>query len=316
MDFSRRNFMVASLAALGGCKLGEGHDACGRAYPADFAYGPQKGKLLLKVKGIRESVRLCVLGDSHLGLHDARDDAYADNYRRMAKGPGDPQKFSETLDRAKKDKADLVMLLGDIISFPAHKNVEFVRSELDRSGVDWMYVAGNHDWHFEGVPGTDVEQRRKWLPARLGPLYPPGTNPLGYSRVVKGIRIVAIDDTVYHILPEQLAFWESEIAKGDPTILMTHIPVWTEGWDYWTCGSPDWGAKIDPCWQIERRERWAERQAAESFAFRDSVLRAPNLIAAFSGHIHTLMMARGAVNQFSVPCARKGDHFDVTIVPA
>lgn len=316
MDCSRRNFMVASLAALGGCKLGDGGDADGRAYPADFAYGPQKGKLLLKVKGIRESVRLCVLGDSHLALHDARDDAYADNYKRMAKGPGDPQKFSETLSQAKKDKADLVMLLGDIISFPAHKNVEFVRSELDRSGVDWMYVAGNHDWHFEGVPGTDIEQRRKWLPERLGPLYPPGTNPLGYSRVVKGIRIVAIDDTVYHILPEQLAFWESEIAKGDPTILMTHIPVWTEGWDYWTCGSPDWGAKIDPCWQIERRERWAERQAAESFAFRDSVLRAPNLIAAFSGHIHTLMMARGAVNQFSVPCARKGDHFDVTIVPA
>lgn len=316
MDFSRRNFMVASLAALGGCKLGDGGDACGRAYLADFAYGPQKGKLLLKVKGIRESVRLCVLGDSHLALHDARDDAYADNYKRMAKGPGDPQKFTETLAQAKKDKADLAMLLGDIISFPSHKNVEFVRSELDRSGVDWMYVAGNHDWHFEGVPGTDVEQRRKWLPARLGPLYPPGTNPLGYSRVVKGIRIVAIDDTVYHILPEQLAFWESEIAKGDPTILMTHIPIWTEGWDYWTCGSPDWGAKIDPCWQIERRERWAERQAAESFAFRDSVLRAPNLIAAFSGHIHTLMMARGAVNQFSVPCARKGDHFDVTIVPA
>lgn len=316
MGLSRRNFMVASLAALGGCKLGDGGDGCGRAYPADFAYGPQKGKLLLKVKGIRESVRLCVLGDSHLALHDARDEAYADNFKRMAKGPGDPQKFSETLAQAKKDKADLVMLLGDIISFPARKNVEFVRSELDRSGVDWMYVAGNHDWHFEGVPGTDVEQRRKWLPARLGPLYPRGADPLGYSRVVKGIRIVAIDDTVYHILPEQLAFWEREIARGDPTILMTHIPIWTEGWDYWTCGSPDWGAKVDPCWQIERRERWAERQAAESFAFRDSVLRAPNLIAAFSGHIHTLMMARGAVNQFSVPCARKGDHFDVTIVPA
>lgn len=316
MDFSRRNFMMASLAALGGCKLADGHDAAGRAYQADFAYGPAKGKLLLKVKGLRESVRLCVLGDSHLGLHDERDDAYAEHYKRMAQVPGDPQKFSETLALAKKSKADLVMLLGDIISFPTYKNIEFVRGELERSGVDWMYVAGNHDWHFEGVPGTDIEQRREWLPARLGTFYPKGADPLGYSRVVKGVRIVAIDDSVYHILPEQLAFWEREIATGDPTILMTHAPIWTEGWNYWTCGCPDWGAKIDPCWKIERRERWAERQCAESFAFRDSVLRAPNLIAAFSGHIHALMMARGAVNQFSVPSARKGDHFDVTIVPA
>ena len=319
MNATRREFfrgagLAATGLAAGCCTAGMSGGSAGQKLPRTFSLNAG-GQLLLPWEGLAEPVRFVLIGDTHFGFRDSRDDRYADNYRRMGGCQPELEVLERALKRAKKDKADLVVCVGDNISFPTLANVEKLHGALEGCGVPWIYVAGNHDWHFEGDEGSDLEQRARWIEKRLKPLYR-GANPLCYSKVVKGVRFVMIDNSLYHVLPEQLAFWEREIAKGDPTILMTHVPIWTEGWDYWTCGCPDWGAKIDPCWKIERRERWAERQCAESFAFRDSVLRAPNLIAAFSGHIHTLMMARGAVNQFSVPCARKGDHFDVTIVPA
>ena len=316
MELTRKNFLMASALGLAGCRT-NGLALGGGSFPTDFAYGPKQGQLRLNVRGLREQVRLCVLSDTHLALHDERDDAYAGHYARMAQYGGSPEAFTARLATARKDGADAVLLLGDVISFPTRKNVEFVRGELDRSGVNWIYVAGNHDWHFEGVPGGDVEQRDRWLPDRLASLFRDGDDPLCFSRMVKGVRVVAIDNSVYHILPKQLAFWEGEIAKGDPTILMTHVPLWVEGWSFFTCGCPTWGAATDPYWKIERRERWAERQSPEAFAFRESVLRAPNLVAAFSGHIHRLMTARaGSANLFSAPGGAKGECLDVTLAPA
>lgn len=47
--------------------------------------------------------------------------------------------------------------------------------------IPCRYIAGNHDWHFEGS-GPDIPQpelRRRWI-KKLAPLYA-GENPDGYS---------------------------------------------------------------------------------------------------------------------------------------
>jgi hypothetical protein len=312
----RREFIngaiFATLAATSGCSRDDGEERCATGYSLNAA-----GALRITVPGVREGVRVFHVTDTHLALHDSRDDAYAGNYARMSRGGASRETFSQILAKAKAAQADLVVLTGDIISFPTLANVEFVAEELRKSGLEWIYTAGNHDWHFEGVPGSDAAQREEWIPKRLLPLYGGDVDPLAHSKVVKGIRFVAIDNSIYHVTEQQLSFWRSEIAKGDPTVLLMHIPLWMDGFGIGTCGSPDWGAATDRIWEIERREKWAERQSAESFALRSEVLAAPNLVAVLTGHIHRWLSAsENGRLMFSAPDGKKGFACDVRIASA
>lgn len=323
MKLTRRNFLAAGgAAAMVGATDAKGELQMSAANK-EFVLSPNGKVLVLPWTGLKTDVRVRVVGDTHFGMYDERDAQHADNYRRMSwRG----EEYAETvsshkaafeamLANAKKEKVDLLLLAGDIVSFPTLANVEYVSDALRASGVDWMFVAGNHDWHFEGDTGSDLDQRDRWIVRRLGPLYPEQTNPLMYSRVVKGVRFVAIDNSAYLIRREQLEFWKDEAAKGDPVVLLMHIPLFAEGWGVLTCGCPDWNAANDPYWKIERRERWREEGATpETFAFRESVLATPNLVGVFTGHFHVPMCAhvRGQ-NLFSVVAGGKGEFLDVRI---
>jgi len=258
-------------------------------------------------------LRAWVIGDTHFALRDARDDRYADYYKRMGQWCPQKEPFEKMLAAAAKERPDVLLLVGDNISFPTLANVEYLKTQLDRCGVPWFYVAGNHDWHFEGVPGSDLAQRAEWTRKRLTPLYQ-GADPLMASRVVKGVRIVAIDNSAYHVLPEQVAFWKTEAAKGDPIALMMHVPFWHPGWSVCSCACPTWGAATDPYWEIERRERWAERLMPSTFEFRDAVFATPNLVGVFTGHHHVLQFAEAdGKGCFTTPSNRDGKFLDVRI---
>lgn len=84
------------------------------------------------------------------------------NLRIMAKAMGGNGLFLHSLDKAKKEQAALVILGGDIVNFPSLASVEHLKAMLDASGLNWTYTAGNHDWHYEGEPGTSFAQREKW----------------------------------------------------------------------------------------------------------------------------------------------------------
>ena len=314
MNLNRREFFAGGGAMLAaGCA-----PSCtvGAVRTTQWALD---GKLRLRMKCpfLAEPVKVWVAGDTHLGLHDERDDAYAANYRRMAQWPGDSEAFAKMLADAKSNQIDLLVLVGDIISFPKLANVEFVKRTLDESGVPWLYTAGNHDWHFEGDAGSDAEQRDRWIGRRLTGLYPKGANPLCHSCAVKGARFVMIDDSDYLMTREQVEFWNAEASRGEPIVLSMHIPIWTEGWNRRSSlGCPEWGAAIDPYWEIEQRERWPEKATPETFEFVDAVLSTPNLVAVMTGHIHSFMAAcvNGA-NMFSVPSNRNGVRLELDLVP-
>ena len=313
MKISRRDFIgaTAAFAAAAGCTGPRcSIDKTNRPFSLDG-----RCTLRMPVPGLKESVNFLVVGDTHFNFHDGRDDAYADNYKRMARSPAPRDALAKAMKRAREVQADIVLLVGDILSFPTLANIDHLRAELDRCGLPWLYVAGNHDWHFEGDSGSDIEQRARWAESRLKPFYQ-GENPIMYSRVVKGVRMVMIDNSVYHVLPEQLAFWKQEAAKGDPIALFMHIPLWLEGWNITTCGHPDWGAATDPYWEIERRERWAEKLMPSTYAFREAVINTPNLVGVFTGHKHKLMVgqSRNALF-FSVPWNRDGSCMEVRLSP-
>lgn len=307
----RRDFLKNS-ALLGamGAAMGMRANGVDRAPSiGDWSYDGRTVRV--RTPGVQGELRAWVIGDTHFALRDARDDAYADNYRRMGQWGAKKEPFEKMLAQAAKERPDILLLVGDIISFPTLANVEYVKAQLDACGIPWFYVAGNHDWHFEGMPGSDLAQRADWTVKRLTPLYQ-GANPLMASRVVKGVRIVAIDNSAYHVLPEQVEFWKSEAAKGDPIALMMHIPFWHPGWSVTSCACPTWGAATDPYWEIERREQWAERLTPSTFAFRRAVFETQNLVGVFTGHHHRLQFAEAEGKAcFGTPSNRGGEFLDI-----
>ena len=245
-------------------------------------------KLRLHGLGLKKPTKLLVLADSHLTIDDERGVPYQDYSKRMA------QYFSQSLPNlekintaAQKQKYDLILMLGDMVSFPTAKGVETILEHVTPLNTPFAYIAGNHDWHYEGEEGTEIELRKKWTAKTLAPLYQ-GRNSLCYNVVVNGINIVMMDTSVDEILPEQLEFWRGQVKAGLPMLLCCHIPIWVPGRSVgWGVGHPDWNAAHDRNWQIERRPRWPETGHTDvTKAFQQEVFTAHNLLGILAGHVH------------------------------
>ena len=327
MQVTRRNvfkFGAASAAALALSRA----QADAKPPEAGVSFASLKETLRFTMPSYRGACRFMVVGDSHLTIDDARGEPFKEYSGRMSKPYrsalhfrtgrpiASPDGFEYALAQAQKMKVDFLALVGDIVSFPSEAGVEYVRKRLDASGLNWMYISGNHDWHYEGLPGTEMALRAEWTKKRLAPLYQ-GADPMMASRVVKGIRFVFIDNSLYEILPEQLAFWKQEAAKGEPVALMMHIPLYMPGYGPREagCAHPEWGAKVDPHWKIERRPQWPEAGHTQTtFAFRETVFSTPNLLGVFVGHDHCHMFAfdRGHVQCVTAANA-DGSFLDVRV---
>ena len=300
---SRRTFfrtaaMTGTALSFSGC-LCDGRTETGERFRGRGSFALDTNRVRFFSPAFHEPLKVLVCGDTHLFLDDARGEPFRPCSGRMAKAynatrhfrtgqPTNPQEsFERTLALAKAERVDLLALVGDIFSFPSEAAVEWVHVRLEASGVPYLYVAGNHDWHYEGLAGTETVLRKEWTEKRLRPLYQ-GRHPLMASVDVKGVRFVAIDDSTYEILPEQLAFFREQAASGCPLVLLMHIPLYApgRGMDF-GCGHPEWGAKHDGNWEMERRPRWPEAgHTATTFAFRREVFAAPGLLGVFAGHTH------------------------------
>lgn len=275
---------------------------------------------------ITEEVRFRVIGDTHLTVNDARGEEFLKYTRRMggARPESVPEResFRATLAAAKKSGDDLLALVGDQLSFPSAAGVEFLRSQLDAAGISWLYTSGNHDWHYEGMPGTETELRAQYESKILAPLYADGADPLAFTREVKGVRFVAIDDSTNEIQPGQLEYWRKEVATGRPLVLFMHIPLYVPGYTVadGPVGHPEWGAATDPYYLIERRPRWpVEGHTVVTRAFRDEVFAAPNLIAVCTGHVHRFQYATAENGTVQISCeANRKDAaaLEITLLPS
>ena len=271
---------------------------------------------------ITNPVKILFVSDTHLYIDDFRGEPFRQYSARMAgaynetthfqtgikTNPEESLRFLPSLIQI--EKPDAVVLLGDILSFPSEAGVELLCSILDETGVPWYYISGNHDWHYEGLPGTELELRKEWTAKRLTPLYH-GNNPMMYTVNLNGLNIVLIDDSVYEIIPEQLDFLRVQIDSGIPFILGMHIPLYVPGRDVgFGCGHPDWNAANDRNWEIERRPRWRESGHSEvTFAFHYEVFSAPNILGVFTGHIHgSFTDSLNGVPQFVVPTNSNGNY--------
>ena len=275
------------------------------------------------VNGLEKAFKVLFLADTHFTIEDERGKEFYDFSKRMGGFAVEPQNYGKSnghekallrsLDKAKKEQVDLVLLGGDILNFPSLASAEQLKTILDTSGLNWIYVAGNHDWHYEGEVGSSTAQREKWIESNLKPLYQ-GHHPLYHSEIIHGINFVTIDNSIFEITEEQLAFFNEQTQKGFPIILAMHIPIYMNGHNIdYGCGHPDWNKANDCYYKIERREPWPEKGCSKTtYQFRDCVINNPCVIGIYAGHTHekAVDFMQGKIQY--VPAANFNDH-DVLI---
>ena len=278
---------------------------------------------------IKEKIKIIHIADTHLYMDDERGLPFKSYSNRMAKAYNqtkhfktntstNPQKaFEETLAYAKQVNADVITLIGDIFSFPSELAIEWVISKIKATGIPYIYIAGNHDWHYEGMEGKLALLRDQWIEKRLMPLYQ-GNNPLMASYDIKGIKFLAIDNSTYEINDEQLRFFSEQVSFGMPVVLLIHIPMYAPGKKIsFGCGNPFWGAKTDRNYELERRPKWPENgHTKTTFEFYKKVFDSPNLMGIFTGHIHknSIEVIKGKPQIVSDDNA-SGAYLDVDFIP-
>lgn len=246
--------------------------------------------------GDGENLKIMHITDAHITVPAPEDSLVWDNCARMHKAYEHTKKhvsgkdvsrtdaFLQLLKTAKEKKVDLIALSGDIVNFPSPATVRFVYDELEKTGIPFVYVPGNHDWHLEGKPGSSDKLRSEYVSA-LTPLYQ-GENPMCYSRIINGVNILCIDNSTYQISEEQLRFLKEELAKGLPTVLVMHIPLFTPLNDEGAMANPLWSSKIDFSYKTERREPFSDDgNKPETVEFRNIVLNHGGIVI-LCGHVH------------------------------
>ena len=300
---NRRSFLKDSSVLAGGIGLstissGKESNQSNKSFSQAFVTIDQE-KVSFYSEKINSNIKVIHIADTHLFMDDERGAPFLEYSNRMAKAYNETthfknrnktnpnECFENTLMFAKKNKADLIALVGDIFSFPSELAIEWALSKLKDAGIPYVFVAGNHDWHYEGMKGSLESLRDTWIKKRLLPLYQ-GNNPLMYAYDVKGIRFLAIDNSTYEINEKQLEFFKQQANMGLPLVLMVHIPMYAPGKNIsFGCGNPNWRASSDRNYKLERRPKWPEQGHTQTtFDFYDLVFNTPNLLGIFTGHIH------------------------------
>jgi len=285
------------------------------------------------ISGLTETTKVLHISDSHISVFDESEEEYhpysarMDNaYRsvrhyRTREETTPVETFLELMDVAQDRNVDVIVLTGDIVNNPSQSSVRFVFESLHRTGIPSIYVAGNHDWHYEGMHGSGATLRHTWTQNSLSPLYG-GTSPLCSSHIIRGINFVTIDNSTYQVSEEQLKFYEEQTTLPMPIVLLMHIPLYlpkdAESDNMATCGDARWGWDTDRHYEIERRERWSrDGNLASTVEFLDVVKRSTNLAAVLVGHTHRARADRVSETavQYVTGRSADGQHRLLTFTP-
>ncbi|MBQ8553145.1 MAG: metallophosphoesterase [Alistipes sp.] len=301
-----------------------------RAKPGpEVIYSSTGPNINIYSSAVSDTVRLMVFADTHLWMSDEREEPYREYSARMAGAyhsvkhfqtgaPTTPEEsFLATIRLAQQRGVDAIAMLGDIVSYPSERGVEWIGEVLDTVAIPCYYTSGNHDWHYEGMEGSSESLREKWRGERLMSLF--GDNdPDAYTVEVKGVRLLLVDDSNYKITPEQRDAVAAEVKSGKPFILMHHIPFYAPSRSVsFGIGHPEWSAATDKNYKIERREQWpAEGHTEVDYEFYDLATSAPNLLASIAGHVHSygVDIIHGRPH-YTVGANAQGAYYIVNIMP-
>jgi len=299
------------------------------SFPQQRTFSIDKNKIRIYNSEAKDTLKLLIASDTHLWMSDERENNFREFSNRMAAAyhitkhyktgeDTNPDKaFLETISKARNINADAIALLGDIFSYPSEAAIEWATDKLNKSGIPYYYICGNHDWHYEGMQGSEEKLRQEWIEKRLLKMFN-GNDPMNYSVDIKGIRLLFIDNSTYEISPDQLTFLQQHIQSDKPLIVMMHIPLYAPGRSVgYGCAHPDWNSSNDPSFVLEKRKSWPQNgHSPTTMRFREEIINASNILAVFAGHIHeqSLDVMEG-IPQFVTQYNASGAFYEVEIIP-
>jgi DNA repair exonuclease SbcCD nuclease subunit len=190
----------------------------------------------IKIPDYKDSLKILQITDIHISIADENEAGMMKYGARMHKAYSNPSKhyvrdtsettfqyFDDLLQKAINQNVNLLLLTGDIVNFPSAVSVKYVCDKLSKTGIPWLYISGNHDWHYEGLPGNIDSLRETWTKKSLLPLYN-GHNPLFYSVIIHGINFVGIDNSTGVVNEDQIRFLQNQLTKPEPIMMISHIP--------------------------------------------------------------------------------------------
>jgi predicted MPP superfamily phosphohydrolase len=201
-----------------------------------FVNSPAELTTTIKIPELNDSLKIMQITDAHISVEDEKESDLMKYGERMHKAYMNPVKnysqdiykttfenLDDLLLKAKNENVELLILTGDIVNFPSAASVNWVHDRLMKTGIRWLYISGNHDWHYEGMTGNLDSLRRTWTERSLMPLYN-GLNPLFYSSIINGINFVGIDNSTGETVQDQVDFLNVQLTKNEPIVLISHIP--------------------------------------------------------------------------------------------
>lgn len=244
---------------------------------------------VIRVEGLSAPLVLMHVTDTHMNETDAEEGSkvFGASYAEYSFDALNTRThFNRLLEYANDLNADGVILTGDIVNGATVKNLLYLEQRLATLKAPYLYTPGNHDWEYPGEPwGEPTRQKHYAKFERIT-----AGNPGGQALEIGGMLLVTLDNSTYQISQEQLAWAQRELARGLPTLLFMHIPIYIPT----LLGDVlrEWEAPIMMAaegWTREQLEKWqVEPPSPSTLAFYRLIWDDPyeNVAGLFCGHIH------------------------------
>ena len=239
------------------------------------------------VCGAEKPFTLLHISDTHLTLADERNDKrkidLADG--RSSCFPSALSDLREAEEYARENHLTIVHT-GDLIDFVSEANLDAAKKFT--SGNDVFFSAGNHEFSLYVGEAFEDEAYRNQSLAHVQESF---TNDIRFaSRVINGVKLIAIDDSYYRFDRPQLEKLKKETEDNLPIILLMHNPVYEpelfrtarpKGDSAYLTSTPD--ELMSDYSEYRFKQQQADDITIETTEFIKSC---PLIKAVFAGHLH------------------------------
>lgn len=183
----------------------------------------------ITIEGLTGEYDLLFLTDNHMIVMDEGDsEQIAQNAApRFAmfqnkEGVSSAEQFGEWVSYANEEEVDGVLLGGDIIDYPSEANLAYLKEQLKKFHMPYLYVLGNHDWTYPWEYMTEYGK------TAYRPLFEPYMkgNCAFQVQDFGEFLVVAVDNSGNQIDEEVLEEYEEVLEEGRPVIVMVHVPFY------------------------------------------------------------------------------------------
>lgn len=223
----KKRMAAVCLKAAGALLFLTGLSGCGR----ETAWEKQITEEEIVIEGLSGEYDLLFLTDNHMIVMSEDDSEQIvqnaaprlDMFKNK-EGVTSAEQFREWVAYANKEEVDGVLLGGDIIDYPSEANLAYLKEQLEKFRMPYLYTLGNHDWTYPWEYMTEYGK------TAYRPLFEPYMkgNCAFQVQDFGEFLVVAVDNGGNQIDGEALEEYEEILEEDKPVIVMVHVPFYTQ----------------------------------------------------------------------------------------